>query len=355
MRVTRRTIRTAAIATGTIAALTLPAAGAFAAESPAADRQVTQEDQSVGDQGDQGDQDRGTGDQDRGTGDQQVVPDKGDQDNQGDPQKQTDPPVERAFIKSFKLADGSVAKVYQTGTDEYVAEIWAGGSLIDTLTTTGSPAYGQNNGLHVVLQPDGSVTSWVEGNPTPKPTPTPKPKPKPTPDKQGDKKVEKKKAAKKASSVTITMPDGRLAKLVKSPGGPRVVISMPNGHHLGTLDLKNPTATNDGWTYKIAVAGKGQYKFVVIDTPKQGGNSWVYDFHGKLIEKYQVQKGKTGTKTATTVVVPKGTVPKGGVKAGAENVSDTSDQAALIGAGGGLAALGAAGLGFALYHRRAQR
>ncbi|MEU9994437.1 hypothetical protein [Streptomyces sp. NPDC050848] len=346
MRVTRRTIRTAAIATGTIAALTLPTAGAFAAESPVENSVENPVDSQV----------------DNPAGDQQVVPDqgdqgdqgnKGDQDNQGDPQKQIDPPVERAFVKSFKLADGSVAKVYQTGTDEYVAEIWAGGSLIDTLTTTGSPAYGQNNGLHVVLQPDGSVTSWVEGNPTPKPTPTPKPKPKPTPDKQ----VEKKKVAKKASAVTITMPDGRLAKLVNSPGGPRVVISMPNGHHLGTLDLKNPTATNDGWTYKIAVAGKGQYKFVVVDTPKQGGTSWVYDFHGKLIEKYQVQKGKSGTKpsTSTTVVVPKGTLPKGGVKAGAENVSDTSDQAALIGAGGGLAALGAAGLGFALYHRRAQR
>ncbi|MDT9691094.1 hypothetical protein Q5762_22640 [Streptomyces sp. P9(2023)] len=141
-------------------------------------------------------------------------------------------------MKSFELADGSVAKVYKTGTDEYAAEIWAGGTLIDTLTITGSPSYGQNNGLHVVLQPDGTGTSWVEGTP-------------------------------------------------------------------------KPTACT----------------FVVIDTPKQGGNSW---------------------KTTTTVV------PKGAVKAGAENVAGSSGQAALIGAGGGLAALGAAGLGFALNHRRSQ-
>ncbi|MFF9013465.1 hypothetical protein ACF09C_10935 [Streptomyces sp. NPDC014870] len=326
MRVTRRTIRTAAIATGTIAALALPTAGAFAADNPA-------------EQGDQGSQS-----------------DQSSQSSQSDQQQpQVDPPVERAFIKSFKLADGSVAKVYQTGTDQYAAEIWAGGSLIDTLTTTGSPAYGQNNGLHVVLQPDGTVTSWVEGGPKPEPKPEPKPDDK--------KKDGHKDGHKDVSSVRITLPDGRVAKLVQGPHGPRAVISMPNGNHLGTLDLRNPTATNDGWTYKIVVVGKGQYRFVVIDTPKQGGNSWVYDFHGRLVEKYQVQKKPAKpTKAAdekvtstSTHLVPQGTVPKGAVKAGAENVAGFSSQAALVGAGGGLAALGAAGLGFALYQRRGQR
>ncbi|MEU9701516.1 hypothetical protein [Streptomyces sp. NPDC047981] len=332
MRVTRRTIRTAAIATGTIAALALPTAGAFAADNPA----------EQGDQSGQSSQSDPSGQGDRS--DQQ--------------QPQVDPPVERAFIKSFKLADGSVAKVYQTGTDQYAAEIWAGGSLIDTLTTTGSPAYGQNNGLHVVLQPDGTVTSWGEDGPKPEPKPEPKPDHK-------KKDVEKKDDTKKdvhnvVSSVRITLPDGLVAKLVKGPHGPRAVISMPNGNHLGTLDLKNPTATNDGWTYKIVVVGKGQYRFVVIDTPKQGGNSWVYDFHGRLVEKYQVQKKRTKAAdekvtSTSTHLVPQGTVPKGAVKAGAENVAGFSGQAALIGAGGGFAALGAAGLGFALYHRRGQQ
>ncbi|MEU4268051.1 hypothetical protein [Streptomyces sp. NPDC026092] len=311
MRFTRRTIRTAAIATGTLAALALPTAGAFAVDNPA--------DQS----------------------DQQ--------------QPQVDPPVERAFVKSFKLADGSVAKVYQTGTDQYAAEIWAGGALVDTLTTTGSPAYGQNNGLHVVLQPDGSVTSWVEGDTKPQPQPKPHPKP------DGEKKETKKDVSK--TSVRVTLPDGRIASLAKGPHGPRAVISMPNGNHLGTLDLKNPTATNDGWTYKIVVVGKGAYRFVVIDTPKQGGNSWVYDFQGRLVEKYRVQRDTNDTKdtkkaaptVTSTHLVPKGTVPKGAVKAGVENVSGFSSEAALIGAGGGLAALGAAGLGFALYHRRGQQ
>ncbi|MFD3941373.1 hypothetical protein [Streptomyces sp. NPDC058579] len=302
MRFTRRTIRTAAIATGTIAALALPTAGAFAVDNPA---------------------------------------DQGDQNEQSDQQQpQVETPVERAFVKSFKLADGSVAKVYQTGTDQYAAEIWADGALIDTLTTsTGSPAYGQNNGLHVVLQPDGTVTSWVQG------APKPQPKPKPEPENK-----------KKDVSVRVTLPDGRIASLVKGHHGPRAVISLPNGNHLGTLDLKNPTATHDGWTYKVVVVGKGAYRFVVIDSPKQGGNSWVYDFQGRLVEKYQVQKKAAPTSTPTsTHLVPKGTVPKGAVKAGVENVSGFSGQAALIGAGGGLAALGAAGLGFALYHRRGQQ
>ncbi|MFE0174742.1 hypothetical protein ACFWZ2_20700, partial [Streptomyces sp. NPDC059002] len=47
-------------------------------------------------------------------------------------------------------------------------------------------------------------------------------------------------------------------------------------------------------------------------------------------------------------------VPKGGVKAGADGVTpaSSSDDVPLVAAGGGMAALGAAGLGFALYRRK---
>ncbi|MFG2498455.1 hypothetical protein ACGFSB_09620 [Streptomyces sp. NPDC048441] len=45
-------------------------------------------------------------------------------------------------------------------------------------------------------------------------------------------------------------------------------------------------------------------------------------------------------------------VPKGGVKAGAEGVKPAGESAPLMAAGGGMAALGAAGLGFALYRRK---
>ncbi|MFE4311481.1 hypothetical protein [Streptomyces sp. NPDC056891] len=107
MRVTRRSARTAAVATGAVAALLLPAAGAFAADGP-----------------DQGPDPAPT------SGDQSVL------------------------WRNVDLADGSLAKVHQDGPGRFSAEIYAGGSLIDTLTSTdGQPAYGQNNGLHVVLQP----------------------------------------------------------------------------------------------------------------------------------------------------------------------------------------------------------
>ncbi|MER5888553.1 hypothetical protein ABT160_32415 [Streptomyces sp. NPDC001941] len=44
-------------------------------------------------------------------------------------------------------------------------------------------------------------------------------------------------------------------------------------------------------------------------------------------------------------------VPKGPVKAGTEDYAPARDSATLIAAGGGLAALGAAGMGFAMLRR----
>lgn len=318
MRIARRTLRTAAIATGTVAALSLPAAAAFADDHPVPgnDRQVTQEKQDPQDGGNPRDRQR------------------------PDEQKQVDPPVKRAFVQSYRLADGSVAKVYSTGTGEYAAEIWSGGTLLDTLSSTGGlPAYGENNGLHIVLNPDGSVRSWTDQVPVPDPKPTPKPDPKPTP---------KPKPAPHQANARITMPDGNVAKLYKK--GPRVEFPF------GSLSAQKPTAHHHGWTYEIVPQGRGAYRFVVVDTPQKGGNSWVYDFDGRLVASYQGEKAAPQPKKETgTVVVPRGTVPKGAVKAGAENVAEGSHQAALIGAGGGMAALGAAGLGFAVYQRRGAR
>ncbi|MFJ3904380.1 hypothetical protein [Streptomyces sp. NPDC090025] len=343
MRITRRTLRTAAVATSTLAVLSLPATAAFAADGAATGDQT----QGQGQGQDQGQtQEEGKQDQGQDQGQDQTRKDEDQGQDHQDPQVL--PPVERVFVTSVKLVDGSVAKVYKTGDSAYAAEIWAGGSLLDTLTTTGKPAYGQNNGMHVVLNPDGSVRSWMDKTPDTKPTPKPKPKP-----------TTKPKPAGHQAHAKITMPDGRIAKFYQGKNGPSVEFFMPNGNYLGKIDLKNLSTVNDGWTYKIVPQGKGVYRFVVIDTPKQGGNSWVYDFNGKLLKTYKAEKtvhGKEGTKSK--VVVPRGTVPKGAVKAGAEGVADVSgghDEAALIGVGGGMAALGAAGLGFALYHRRSEQ
>ncbi|MCX4692389.1 hypothetical protein [Streptomyces sp. NBC_01408] len=268
----------------------------------------------------------------------------------------TTPPVKpkpglRAYVTTVKLADGSIAKVYKIGDQHFEADIYAGPTKLDTLVSKGgAAAYGQNNGLHVVLQPNGTVTSWVEGAPKPKP-PVEKPKPQVKPE------------VKKVTSVRIAIADGRIAKLVDGPDGKRVEVSLPNGNPLGTIDLKHPAVYKDGWTYKLVQDGK-RVKFVVIDG-KSGGNSWVYDFSGKLLEEYLVDTGKKDVKDVQKDVqdVQKDVrpadqpavgkvVPKGGVQAGAEGVTPAKgDTPVLVAAGGGMAAVGAAGLGFALLRR----
>ncbi|MFE9791241.1 hypothetical protein ACFYRL_05825 [Streptomyces goshikiensis] len=173
-----------------------------------------------------------------------------------------------------RLADGAVAKVYKTGPNRFEADIFAGSTKLDTLVSRGGGvAYGRSDGLRVVLQPNGGVTSWMEG---------------------GEKSRPKPKAVAPAP-VRVVMPDGRIAKLAADSstvgaGGERAVISLPDGEVLGAIDLRHPSAVHDGWTYKLVRDGE-RVKFVVIDG-RGGGSSWVYDFgSGKLVETYGVGAG----------------------------------------------------------------
>lgn len=93
-------------------------------------------------------------------------------------------PHKRVLVATPKLADGTTAKVYKLSTNHYQADITGAGSL----DANGRAAYGQNNGMHVALQPDGKLTSWMDkaGQSQPAPAPTPddevQPGPQPTPD-----------------------------------------------------------------------------------------------------------------------------------------------------------------------------
>ncbi|MFC9582974.1 hypothetical protein ACFVJ8_09115 [Streptomyces yangpuensis] len=223
-----------------------------------------------------------------------------------------EPPADRKGVRTFvtavRLADGSVAKVHKVGRSHFEADILTGSTKLDTLVSRGAAAsYGQSNGLHVVLRPNGTVTSWMDG------APKPVPKAKPVPQAGKHVRVE--------SSVRVGMPDGRIAKLVDGPRGKYAVISTPNGHVLGSADLQRPALQNDGWTYGLVRDGK-RVKFVVIDG-KGGGNSWVYDFGGRLIERY-------------TVDAPK----------------PAQGHARVVASSGGAASAGAAGLGFAVLPAR---
>ncbi|WP_327263599.1 hypothetical protein OG444_20825 [Streptomyces sp. NBC_01232] len=184
-------------------------------------------------------------------------------------------PSVRAYVTTVRLADGSLAKVYKAGAGRFEADVLAGSTRLDTLVSKGAAvAYGQSSGLHVVLRPDGTVTSWMEG--------APKPAPKPDAAQQ----------ITRESSVRVTTPDGRIAKLVDGPKGKRVEVSTPYGHAVAAIDLERPSAYDDGWTYRLVQDGK-RVKFVVIDG-RSGGNSWVYDFDGRLIETYTVDTAKKG-------------------------------------------------------------
>ncbi|MFL9678992.1 hypothetical protein [Streptomyces sp. KL110A] len=233
-----RVLRTAAVATGTSVALLLPAAAAFA------------------------------------------------DDASGDPGAAV-----RDQVSGWPLADGSTAQVRQTGEGSYRADVVGrDGVLIGSLTSTGGqPAYGENNGLHIVLQPDGTVSSWREDVPAPVPTPKPQPKPDPAP-KPAPKP--RPKPAPHHLNARIKLPDGNVAIFAKNvKDGPRVQVSRTNDQRIATVDARHLTAQHRGWTYKLAVQpGKHQYRFVVVDTPKQGGDSWVYDLNGRLVAKYHAQK-----------------------------------------------------------------
>ena len=83
---------------------------------------------------------------------------------QAKPQPRPKPAVKPVLVASATLADGaSTAKVYRISANHYVADVSANGVWLDTLVANGRAAYGQNNGLHVVLQPDGQLSSRVAG------------------------------------------------------------------------------------------------------------------------------------------------------------------------------------------------
>ncbi|MBC9714410.1 hypothetical protein H9Y04_17770 [Streptomyces sp. TRM66268-LWL] len=152
--------------------------------------------------------------------------------------------------------------------------------------------------------------------------------------------------------VRVTMPDGRVATLAQGGAqGPRAEIAMPNGTFLGRLDAQHPSALNDGWTYKLVRDGRTD-KFVVIDG-RGGGCSWVYDFRGRLVEKYSVDR-TASTQASTYKTKTNAATPLGSVQAGMEQDARPV-SAPLVAAGGGIAAAGAAGLGFAVLRGRGGR
>ncbi|MCX3058253.1 hypothetical protein [Streptomyces beihaiensis] len=84
-------------------------------------------------------------------------------------------PAKRELIRVDTLADGTSAKIYRLSANHWQADLQGVGML----DANGRPAVGEHNGMHVVLSPDGRLSSWTDETPAPDPTPTPDPTPDP--------------------------------------------------------------------------------------------------------------------------------------------------------------------------------
>ncbi|WP_338698540.1 hypothetical protein V2W30_20575 [Streptomyces sp. Q6] len=146
MRATRATFRTAAVATGAIAALAVPATAAFADTTPAPQQANGADDQSQGTGTDDQNQ-NGTDGQDQNQGQDQGQ-DQGDQDQNA-----------RQLISSPTLAEGFSAKVYSVGGNGAEADIYKDGALVTTLKANGSTAKTTTGGYVFQLTPSGQLTA----------------------------------------------------------------------------------------------------------------------------------------------------------------------------------------------------
>ncbi|MFF5477457.1 hypothetical protein ACFY5C_08960 [Streptomyces sp. NPDC012935] len=75
------------------------------------------------------------------------------------------PVTKRVLVAMPTLADGKTqAKLYKLTDDHYEADLHTGTTHLDTLVANGHAAHGEDNGLHVSLQPDGQLRSWLDGH-----------------------------------------------------------------------------------------------------------------------------------------------------------------------------------------------
>ncbi|WP_030789042.1 hypothetical protein [Streptomyces sp. NRRL S-920] len=279
MRATRRILRTAAIATGAIAALAVPATAAFAADAPSPSPS----------------QDRTASDARDGTDSETPAP-PGSWESKG----------------TTDLGHGWSAKVdVNVSARTAKAALSLNGTAKGSLTAYERAASTTVDGNTFTLTPDGTLSMSA------KPAP-PKPKPEPKPD------------AKRVYQTTVKLADGSLAKIYKLGPHHYQADIVAHGSRLDTLDANGRAAYGQDNGLHVALNPDGTIK------------SWV---EGK---NHHNTGTKPGPRNGSHQVVP-----KGGVKAGAEGVTpDSATDAPLVAAGGGMAALGAGGLGFALYRRR---
>ncbi|MET7361065.1 hypothetical protein ABZS76_21830 [Streptomyces sp. NPDC005562] len=407
MRATRRTFRTAAIATGAIAALAVPTTAAFAADAPSTPQgQVARDDQS--DKGQDQGQDTTNPDENK----------KDETDNGKEKDKDKDAPVPGSWESkgTTDLGKGWAAKVDVNASARTAkATLTKDGAAKGSLTAYEKSASTTIDGSTFTLSPDGTVTAKIVNKDKDKDKDKPVPGgwvSKGTTDlgKGWTAKVDVNASARTAKaaislngkakgsltayekSATGTI-DGNIFTL--TPGGtitmkakPTPPKPKPDHKRVFVREYRDLGGSGfDAKVYKVSTGYEADMiakapdtgKKSVWDTLKQSGGKPAYGQHNGahfVLNPDGTMKGwvegkthgnghhdNNGTHTngngnGHAKPQPRNdsnqVVPKGGVKAGADGVESTSDDAPLIAAGGGMAAIGAAGLGFALYRRNHQ-
>ncbi|WP_438297432.1 hypothetical protein [Streptomyces sp. HUAS TT7] len=171
---------------------------------------------------------------------------------------------------------------------------------------------------------------------SPAPAPSQSASSTPSPDSKSDsKKDEKKKDDKEQDAQEFKLSNNAVAHVYKLPKGGYMAWITMNGQRIANLSAENPTATVKGYKYELNQANG----FVGVVHP----DGWHSEQDKPKPNSGDKKKDDVRQRDGKTVT------PKGGVKAGAEGVQEQNP--AFLVAGGGMAAAGAAGLGYAMLRR----
>ncbi|MFC7305832.1 hypothetical protein ACFQVC_16595 [Streptomyces monticola] len=356
MRATRRTLRTSVIAAGVVAGIAaMPVATAFA-DSPVPTPSPTQSQNQNKDQNKEKEQEK----------------------------QRTSEPQGRQLVNTVNLLDGWSAKIFKTAGKGYDAELYKGGGLQAKIGQGSSKV----TGYTFTLSADGKVSGVKDKDGNDKPVPggwvnkgwtdlgdgwkaevqvnasarSAKAYIQKAKMHDGNLAANGKTASTKIAGYTFTLTiDGKITKSGKGDD------NNNDNQRTFVREYKNLGGSGfDAKVYKV----KGGYdaemwakdpasgKYIKWDTLQQRGNKPAYGQHNGAhfvlnpdgTMKGWTEGGKKKNENKGGKDFQKGkVVPKGGVKAGAETAPE--DNTAMLAAGGGMAAAGAAGLGFAMLRR----
>ncbi|MEU8585233.1 hypothetical protein [Streptomyces abikoensis] len=245
--------------------------------------------------------------------------------------------------RKVTLADGSLAKVYESGPETHRVDIVSGGEVVKSVKANGRNVTFEYNGMTLTLTAlTGEILNDKGG--------------------AGQGPV----TAVRYAGNAVYIGNGMVAVLRNDPeaGGPEAWIRhvgeqwKPGDKYMfrvvGKLDRENTSATIEGLQLRLVdadgsapvleVTGNGATKTFALPKGQPAGKSGAST--GSAANATQAKAVNASAQLAQTKAIP-----QGGVAAGAEGVRDGNDTM-LLAAGGALASVSAAGVAFAVLRRR---